>query len=441
MDDFRGPIEGSARFGLPYIRIAVVVAVAAGVLGLGLFGPHPGGGGRSVPSGSTPLAVNATKPAPGLPVIGSSPGPASVPALPGIETLSEFLPAQGQLGVSWLPGQITSRSMALIGRRLFFVVDGDRIESTEIGRGVPEQSLVAAPQCDGINQIAAAGHMLAYVVTSPGGPTAQIADCGAADSVSWSVWLLDLDGGQPRRVAGGLRAATTIDVAEFPIHLALTDAAYAFDRPPVTPDSGAGETVEVHGLDGGLLWASQTDKPVADVMLGGGTLAVLTDVVSHPAMVFDLWTSEAAHPALAPVDQPARSASLSPDGAHLTWDVANGVVGPSGNRPVDVASETVAEGREVPLDTPTDRTAPAPLRPAIWSVGGRLAITWFATAPGGAIYPAVRYATGAAGTYLPSVQEPMWMQVQGGTLVWVAESADGWSKVAFAVDLATLGLH
>jgi hypothetical protein len=35
----------------------------------------------------------------------------------------------------------------------------------------------------------------------------------------------------------------------------------------------------------------------------------------------------------------------------------------------------------------------------------------------------------------------MWMQVQGGTLVWVAESADGWSKVAFAVDLATLGLH
>jgi hypothetical protein len=33
------------------------------------------------------------------------------------------------------------------------------------------------------------------------------------------------------------------------------------------------------------------------------------------------------------------------------------------------------------------------------------------------------------------------MSVQGGTLFWVAASADGWTKAAFAVDLASLELQ
>jgi hypothetical protein len=32
------------------------------------------------------------------------------------------------------------------------------------------------------------------------------------------------------------------------------------------------------------------------------------------------------------------------------------------------------------------------------------------------------------------------MEVQGSTLVWVAESPDGWSTTAFAVDISSLGL-
>ncbi len=320
--------------------------------------------------------------------------------------------------------------MALIGRRLFYVVDRDRIESTEIGGSAPEQSLVSVPRCEGIGQLAAAGHELAYLVTAPGGSTAQASACGGGGTVSWSVWLLDLDGGPARQVAHGVRGASTIDVAEVPVHLALTNSAYAFNRPPSSAASGAGETVEVHALDGRLLWASRTTRPVADVMLGGGTLAIMTDALSDAGKVFDLWTSSAARPDLSPVDQTAGSASISPDGLHLTWDVA-------GSR---VSMDTISLGRQMPVATPTDRAAPAPLRPAVWSIGGRLAVTWFTTAPGGAVYPAVRYATGGNGAFLTSLQEPTWMTVQDGVLVWVAESADGWSKVVSAVDLATLGL-
>jgi hypothetical protein len=81
------------------------------------------------------------------------------------------------------------------------------------------------------------------------------------------------------------------------------------------------------------------------------------------------------------------------------------------------------------------------VRPSISSTSRGLVVTWFATAPDGAVYPAVRYAAGGNGAFLPSLQEPIWMSVQGGTLFWVAESVDGWLKAAFAVDLASLELQ
>ena len=330
--------------------------------------------------------------------------------------------------------------MALLGRRLFYVVDGNRIESTEIGADKSNVSVVTVPECQGINQLAVAGHELAYVVSSPGGRSGQLPNCGDAGSVSWSIWLLDLNGGLPHQVAHGTRVASAIDIAAFPVHLALTDSAYAFDRPPASAAAGIGETVEVHSLDGRLLRSSHTQRPVAAVMLGGNTLAVLIEQLSHADKVFELWASGAGETDLAPVDQPSRSAALSPDGSYLAWDVVYRGPYPTPASEADVAVETVASGLEVPLAAPTDRTGPAPLRPAIWSVDGRLVVTWFATAPGGAIYPAIRYATGGYGAFLPSLQEPIWMEVQGSTLAWVAESSDGWSKAAFAVDISSLGL-
>jgi hypothetical protein len=194
----------------------------------------------------------------------------------------------------------------------------------------------------------------------------------------------------------------------------------------------------VHSIDGGLLWSSKTQRPVAEVMLGGGTLAILTDVVDRSAGAVDLWVSNEADPNPAPVDQPAGLASLSPDGSHLAWAVAPQAPFPA-NEP-DVAVETVALGLEVPLVTPTDRGSPAPLRPDISSTSRGLLVTWFATAPGGAVYPAIRYVGGGNGVVLPSFQEPVWMRAQAGTLFWVSESADGWSKAVFAVNLSTLGL-
>jgi hypothetical protein len=434
VDDFRSPIDEQARFALPYLKIAVVAVLAAGVLGVGFFGPHPGGAGAT----PTPLPIAAATTPPPAP-----PNPdSSASALASVAGLTRFDPAPGQVGVSWLPGSISSGSMALIGRRLFFIVDGDRIESTEVGSNGAEQPIVTVPQCEGINQLAAAGSELAYLVTSPSGPTAEVADCGATGTVSWSVWLLNLAGGAPRQVASGLRAATTIDIAEFPVHLALGDSAYAFNRPPDAASTGAGtgDVVEVHALDGTLLWSSIASAPVAGVMLGGRTLAVLTQARSGGGKSFDLWISTAARPRFSPVDKLIGSASLSPDGLQLAWGFGSSGLIPEPNPGQDVAIETLAQGPVVSLNTPTDSASPAPLEPQIWSLGGRLAVTWFATSPGGAVYPAIRYATGGSGVFLPSLQEPIWMDVQGGTLVWVAEGAGGWSKVAFEVDLNALGL-
>ena len=358
-------------------------------------------------------------------------------------------PIPGQIRETWLPGQVTSQSMAVVGMSLYFILGGDRIESTAVGGDGTRRTLAQVPECQGINQLAAAGHELAYVVTSPGGPTSQVHDCGGAGKVSWSVWLLDLNGGGPRQVAQGARAAGSIDVAEFPIHLAVTESAYAFDRPPTSAAAGPGETVEVHSLDGPLLWSSRIQGPVEDVMLGGGTLAILASVSSQASGAADLYVSDAAHPEPALMEQPARSASLSPDGLLLTWDVAyqgpwdttfQGPF-PGPNPPNAVAVETVGSGLAQPLLTLTDPSAPAPLRPAISSTDRGPLVTWFATSSDGLIYPAVRYAAGGNGAFLPSLQEPVWMSVQGGTLFWVAEGAGGWSKVVFAVDLASLGLR
>jgi hypothetical protein len=339
---------------MPYLKIAAVVALGTGILAVGVLGPHP----APRPTPSTDASLIARIPSPTAPTVAPFPAPSTSPTVPianrsdSLVGLTRVVPLADQIKVSWLPGQITSGSMAVVGMRIFYVVDANRIQSTEVGSDQAGQSLVSVPSCEGINQLAAAGHELAYVVTSPGGPTATVHDCGGAGRVSWSVWLLDLNGGGPRRVAQGVRAASSIEIDEFPIHLALTDSAYAFNRPPVSAAAGLGETVEVHAIDGQLLWTSRTKRPVASVMLGGGTLAILTDVLSQADGVVNLYTSSAARPDPAPMDQPAASASLSPDGLHLAWDVAYQGPFPGPNPGVDVAIGTVASGVDDALVRP-----------------------------------------------------------------------------------------
>lgn len=405
---------------------------------MGYLGPH------QAPSSSPnpPASLIAAEPTASASSDQRSPG-MSGPTSNGpdpLDGLVQVKPLANQVKQSLLPGQISSPSMAVLGLRLFYIVDGDRIQSTEVGSTGLRLTIATAPNCQGINQLAAAGHELAYVVTSPGGTSSQIGGCGGPAPVSWSIWLLDLNDGSSRQVASGVRDSSSIEIAEFPIHMALTATAYAFDRPPSSAAGGPGETVEVHSLDGRTLWTSQTSRPVVNVMLGGGTLAVLTDVADSADGSLDLWSSDAAHPDLHRVDGPASSASLSPDGSYLAWDLPPlGTEPATGPQPV-VGIETLDPGTIQFPATLTRADAPAPRHPIVSATTHGLVLAWFATSLGGAVYPAFRYVGGGNGAVLPSLQQPVWMNVTGSTLVWVAESADGWSKEVDAVDLSTLGL-
>jgi hypothetical protein len=435
VDDFRTPIEGRARFGRPYLKVAAVIGFAAALLGFGYFGPHTPGSQTS-PSPSV-SALPTPQPTP-VPTLASIATP--TPREADIAGLTRFEPPAGRIAVTWLPGQVTSESMALVGAELYFIVGGSQIDSTEVGANGPFVPLVTAPSCQGINQLAAAGGKLIYVVTSPGGPSARVASCGKPGSVSWSLWMVDLQTGDRHEVAAGVRPAPTIATLEFPIHIAMSSTAYAFDRPPSTPEAAQGETVEVHRLDGSLLWTSATKRPVADVMLGGDRLAVLTQSLSTAPRVYQLSTSTSARPDLVSVDLPASSASISADGSTLVWDVAYLGHVPGQPGPSRVQLKNLDAGRESDLTTLTGNAFPEPLHPEVWSIRGRRLVTWFTTAPSGAVYPAIRDVGGSNGIFLPSVQEPIWVGIEDNTLVWVAESPDGWSGVALSVDLSALDL-
>jgi hypothetical protein len=361
--------------------------------------------------------------------------------------------------ITWLPLQITSRSLGIVGKRLFYVVAGDRIESSTIDSTADPQTLVTVPSCQAINQIAAAGNSLLYVVTFPAGPAATVGGCDGFGQITWALWLMDLRTGDARKVAQGLRQTAGIDVAEFPIHMAITDTAYAFDRPNSVADAGGPETVEVHAIDGRTVWTTQTEGHVADVMLGGGELAVVTQKPWPTLGTETLWLADSSHPELREVSLTVSSASLSADGAYLSWDV-NLHVGLSRQSLVpDVGIEDTRSGKVTFLPPPTTADVVGSSNPTVSVTGRGVVVAWFATAPDGTVYPAFSWlgsaaaaaggASGAGGGpgseigaidsgFLESVQLPVWMAVEGGSLIWVAEGRDGWSAVAFEVSLDRL---
>jgi hypothetical protein len=432
----RGPIVGRARLRRPYLSIVVFLALAAAVIGAGYLGPHTSP--RATPTPLVSVIARAT----GSASPPSAPTPAAtgplVSGIDGLTGLKQVNPEPAQILSSAIQEAPTGFAPAAIGLRLFYVLGGDRIEATEIGSGAAPQTLVQVPVCEGINQLAAAGHELAYVVTAPAGRPVGQAHCGSPSAVAWSVWLLNLDGGAPRQVAAGVREAGTATSSRFPIYVALTDAAYAFDRPSAAAGD-LGETIEVHALDDRLLWASPTDAPVKSVMLGGGRLAFLTDGAPLVEGLLDLWTSTVDHPVPAMVARPASSASLSPDGAYLTWDLAPTFGRPTSTRQSAVAVDALASGQVGYLETLTDSTTPLPLRPAISAAGRGALVAWYASAPDGAVYPAFRFLGSGGGAVLATSQRPVWIAVDGGRLIWVAENADESATLALAVDVSGLG--
>ena len=434
-DEHRTPIEGWGRFRMPYLQIGLVAMLAGGILSVGLLGPHP-----SPPQ--TPLPPPVTSPLVALP----SPIPITTagPDIAGLDGLARFNPAPADVRTSWLPDNIASPSLAAIGTRIFFVVGTTRIETTVIGSVAPPKTLVSAPPCVAINQVVAAGNVLGYVQTSPVGDStsasasatpsasATAIGCARTSRVAWTIWFTDLGGGHPRRMASGIRYVDSAATRMYPVRLAMTPTIFAINRPNSPGLMYEGETIEVRRVtDGKLLWAPQTDRYVANLMLGGSTLAVLERDTG-----LELNVADAVGPSLFPVARPASTASLSEDGRFVTWDVA---ADPARNIAAGVATLQLPSGGRTLLPVASNSTSSTPLQPVVSSTPTGPIVAWYSTAQGGAVYPAFRDSANSGSDVFSIVQAPIWIALRGSTLILVTTDRDGGYTVAFALDLSRSG--
>ena len=419
----------------------MIIVIAVGIIGLGYFGEHRASPATVPPATAAAMASPALSSSarslasPAAPSASEGPTPNGPDVLQTLTGLARLPLPPGRVTVSSLPLRVVDRSMALIGPRLFYIVASYRIESSVIGSSADPQTLAVAGAGESINELAAAGGSLVYVVTSTSGAAGQMGSFGGALQVTWTVWLLDLKSGDRRQLAGGTGYTSDFTGADLPIHVAVTGSAYAFDRPASSPGTTGGETVEVHSLDGGLLWSSAVPSAVLDLMLGGNRLAILTQDAGSRAVARTLWLADATHPNPLEVSRPASSASLSSDGAYLAWDLAP-VAGSGGSLVSNVGIENTASGTVTFLRPPTT-AAVLPSGPSVSATAGGPVVAWLATAPGGLVYPAFSYAGGGAAGFFDSVQQPVWLQVEGTQLTWVTESRDGAFAKAFAADLTS----
>jgi hypothetical protein len=417
----------------------VFVAMAALIIGLGYFGAHrptTAAVTRTAAASSPQSAVAANQPIANT-VASEQPatsGPDGLRALTGLA--QRPLPSNGITATSSLPVRIVDPSMALVGSRLFYIIANYRIESSVIGSSAEPQTLAIAADGESINGLAAASDWLIYAATSAGGAAAQPDGSGSALKVNWSVWLVDLRSGVRRQLAAGTRYTSEFSDPELPVHVAMSDSAYAFDRPASTAGAAGSETVEVHSIDGGLMWSSQSPATVLSLMLGGSRLAILTQDTATRTGPRTLWLSDATHPAPVEVSHPASSASLSSDGAYLAWDLQL-VSGLSQQSLLsDVGVEATASGVVTFLRPPTTASALAAFGPSVSSTAGGPVVAWLATSPGGLVYPAFSFAGGGSAGFFDAGQQPVWLRVDGTRLTWVTERHDGGFATAVAIDLA-----
>ena len=408
---------------MPYLRIGAVIAVAAGIVAVGVLGPHP----SLQPTATLQPAATQMAAAPS-----ARPSAAVPAAVAGLTGIGRFPPAPLDLRTSWLAGNISSQALAAIGTRLFFVTHGNTIESTDVGSGLRPRAILNVPPCHSITQLAAAGNLLGYVETAPAPDAAQPLDCGLAPAVSWTIWLGDLAGGHRRRIASGVRSVDSADTRQHPVYLALTTDTYAFDRPNSPGLMAAGETVVIRTTSGDkLLWTLQTDDQVAGLMLGGSTLAVLE---REPGL--ELSVADATNPALTSIARPISAASLSADGRYLAWDTA---ADPALNVPAGVATLQLRTGGTTSLPVAPSSPRPDPLRPVVSSGASGPILAWYATAQDGISYAAFRDVARDVGGFYSTVQAPFWISLNGSTLILVSTDSDAGYTVAFALDLAGSG--
>ena len=433
-----GPVQSGGRLRKPYIGTAVIVALAAGIIGLGYLGPRaaPSSEVHGATASAAPSSIARSLPGPTTAVASEGPTPNGPDVLQTLTGLARLPLPPGRVTVSSLPLRVVDRSMALIGPRLFYIVASYRIESSVIGSSADPQTLAVAGAGESINELAAAGGSLVYVVTSTSGAAGQMGSFGGALQVTWSVWLLDLKSGDRRQLAGGTGNTSDFTGADLPIHVAVTGSAYAFDRPASSPGTTGGETVEVHSFDGGRLWSSAVPSAVLDLMLGGNRLAILTQDAGSRAGPRTLWLADATHPSPVEVSRPASSASFSSDGAYLAWDLAPVAEPSSQSLLSEVGVENTASGAVMFLRPPTTAAA-LPTGPSVSGTARGPVVAWLATAPGGLVYPAFSFTGGGAAGFFDSVQQPVWLQVEGTQLTWVTESRDGGFARAFAAELTT----
>jgi hypothetical protein len=419
----QAPIEGRGRLERPYLRIAVVLAVTSVIVTVGVLGPHRTSRSQAAPTGS-PVSV--------------APTPKSTQS--GVKPdFSDLVPAQlapYEISMSWLSNASTGRSIAAIGRRIFYVVAANRIESTVIGSDADPQILVGVSSCRTINQIAAAGDLLAYVVTTPVGAPLDSSGCGMRTRIAWSIWLGDLQGEQLRQVASGVKPATSDEAEFYPVHLALSASSFAYEVPLRSAQPSPFQRVEVHSAgDNRLLWAAQTDGGVSDILLGGSRLAVVTDGALMTDARMELWTGDAAHPELQRVGEPAASASMSQDGIYLAWDSRAPFERSQATAQAALVVAKLDSGIPKSILLPAAIAAPEPLRPVVSNDLTGPIVAWYATVGRGAVYPAFLDSTNGLGVALFSVQSPAWIDLQGSTLLWVSADLGG-KSIAFAADLA-----
>jgi hypothetical protein len=428
----------------------VVGVFALGVLGLGYFGPHAarpsatldaGTLGRATPSAgiSPPSAAPSKRPT-------VPPGPTTGPSTPA-EQLANLT---GLPRIAAVPGEtssdlrqpISSPSPAVAGGTLYYIVGGDQIMASALASSpspAPASAsapaaLVSVPHCQAITEVAAGGGHLAYVVAFANIPAATQGGCDGFGQVAWSLRIMDLATGLSATVASGVRRKSGVLTIGIPIHVAVTDTAYAFDRPDAATDDGGGETIEVHSFDGSLLWATKSTDPVTDVMLAGDTLAVVTQTVRPPAGTRTLWSASSARRQLEEVAQPTSTASLSADGRYLAWDAEPQVALSSQSRVSDVGIANTITGAVGYLETPTSDRLVGGTDPKVFETARGVLLTWLTTAPDGSVYPAFTWLLGGRG-FIETDQKAVWVTAEDGTLIWLTESADGQRARAFVAAL------
>jgi hypothetical protein len=363
----------------------------------------------------------------------------------GLPGLAQISPPPFDLSFSMIPSGVPSHSLAALGLRIFYIVDQKRVESTVVGWSRQPDVLATEPVCHSIDQIAAAGREVAYVESWPIGMPFEASGCGLPTSVAWTVQFVDLTGGAPRIVAAGVTDGGAGRSGLPPVHLGLSNSVYAFERSaanahlpgqPAGPTStGAGaavETIEVHSVDdGSLLLTTQSDEPVAELMVGGTSLAVLEASAGNPAAGYRLQVADLGDPRLHTVADRTSAAAISQDGSYLAWDVEGGGAG------TGVAMQNLASGQTVVVPARSAASTPGPLDPAVSSTSRGPIVAWLATATGGSVYPAFRTPANGSGTAIASVQVTAWVSLQGSVLIWAAAARDASLGVAFAFDLAT----